>query len=234
MSRRSQWRNRQAGFSTMELLVVIAMSVVVTAIAVPTYISTSQFMRTAGDLRTMNGLVAQAKMRAASDFTHARVYADLTHNTFQMQVWNKTGGTSGCWVPDVALNDPNRVCITWANAPAPSGVGVFNLGQGDSYGYGTLTSGPTPGQTTIAQAAQCYQEGSGSTAGKTDGGSQMANTACIEFNSRGIPVDNTNSPLATGAFYVTNGNIVETVTVSSTGSIQSWMLPHGSTTWQAQ
>jgi Tfp pilus assembly protein PilE len=223
----------------MELLTVIAMSAIVTAIALPTYMSTVKFLRAAGDLRMLNGITAQAKMRAAADFTHARVYADLTHNTYQLQVWYKTGGPSGagCWVsdadPGLLNNHNNPTCITWANAPAPSGVAITQLSQGVTYGFGSLTAGPTPGQSTISQgttAEQCYQEGSG----KPDGGSQMANTACIEFNSRGIPVDNSGSPVATGAFYVTNGNVVDSVTASATGSIQAWSLPHGQTTWQAQ
>ncbi len=233
----------QAGFSTLEMLVVVAMSVVITAIAVPSFLSTSQFFRIAGDLRAINGLTAQAKMRAAADFTHARVYADLTHGTYQLQVWYKTGGSSGtgCWVsdsdPGLLNNQNNPTCITWANAPAPSGVGIMQLSQGDTFGYGSQTSGPGSGQSTITQGTtteQCYQEGTGSNAGKPDGGSQMANTACIEFNSRGIPVDKSFSPVPTGAFYVTNGKAVDAVTVSGTGSIQTWSIPLGQSTWQAQ
>jgi type II secretory pathway pseudopilin PulG len=227
----------QAGYSMMELLTVMAMSIIVTAIALPTYMSTLKFLRTSGDLRMLNAITAQAKMRAAANFTHARVYADLTHGTYQLQVWYKTGGSSGtgCWVSDAdpGLSSNNPTCITWTNAPAPSGVGIVQLGQGDTYGFGSLTAGPTPGQSTISQgttAEECYQEGSG----RPDGGSQMANTACIEFNSRGIPVDNSGNPVATGAFYITNGNVVDTVTASATGSIQPWSLPHGQTTWQAQ
>ena len=60
---------RQAGFSTLELLVVIAMSVIITAIAVPSYLNTAAYLRIAGDLRALNGITAQAKMRAAADFT---------------------------------------------------------------------------------------------------------------------------------------------------------------------
>lgn len=229
---------RQAGFSTLEMLVVVAMSVIITAMAVPSFINTSQFLRISGDMRALNGVTAQAKMRAAADFTHARVYADLTDNTYQLQVWFKTGGSSGtgCWVSDLDLKN-NPTCLTWANAPAPSGVGIMQLSQRDTFGYGSQTSGPGPGQSTITQSTtteQCYQEGSGSSAGKPDGGSQMANTACIEFNSRGMPVDKSGSPVPTGAFYITNGNVIDSVTASATGSIQTWSLPSGQTTWQPQ
>src|SRR5260370_25218089 len=118
----------QAGFSTLEMLVVVAMSVVITAIAVPSFLSTSQFFRIAGDLRAINGLTAQAKMRAAADFTHARVYADLTHGTYQLQVWYKTGGASrtGWWGsdsgPGLLNNQKHPTSINWASSPPPTRV----------------------------------------------------------------------------------------------------------------
>lgn len=210
---------------------MIAMSAIITAIAVPTYISTSKFLRIAGDLRTLNGITAQAKMRAAANFTHARVFADLSGNTYQLQVWYKAGNSgSGCWVPDV---DPNNTCVSYSGSAA-SGLGVTSLSQGVSYGFGTLTAGPTAGQTTIGQAAKCYKEDS-SKPGVPDGnGTQIANTACIEFNSRGIPVDNSSAPLATGAYYINNGNLVNGVTASATGSIQAWTTPYGTANWSAQ
>src|SRR5579859_2877195 len=113
---------KQAGFSTLEMLVVIAISVIITVIAVPTYLNTTAYLRVAGDLRALNGVTAQAKMRASADFTHARVFADLNGNTYQLQVWNKTGA---CWVMD---SDRTNTCVTYSSS-APSGT-VSNLSQG--------------------------------------------------------------------------------------------------------
>jgi prepilin-type N-terminal cleavage/methylation domain-containing protein len=240
----------QKGFSTLEMLIVIAVSVIISAIAIPEYLAATRYMRIAGDLRDINGITAQAKMRAASAFTRARIYADLANNTFQLQVWAKTGGSApapgcptcafvslpgtspassggtGCWVAD---QDPAQNCITFTGS-APSGPGVVQLGQGDSYGYGTLTAGPTPGQATISQAPNCYP----GAANAPDGGSSVTNSACIEFNSRGVPVDNNSNPVNTGALYITNGNVVEGVTASATGSIQTWQCAHGQTSWMGQ
>jgi type II secretory pathway pseudopilin PulG len=242
-------QGKQKGFSTLEMLIVVAVSIIISAIAIPEYLAATRYLRIAGDLRDVNGVTAQAKMRAAAGFTRARIYADLKNNTFQLQVWAKNGGASGptcptcvfvilpgtspsssggtgCWVPD---QDPAQNCVTYSGSAA-SGVGVTSLGQGDSYGFGSLTTGPTPGQTTIAQAANCYEGG----ANAPDGGNTISNTACIEFNSRGVPVDNNGAPLASGALYITNGNIVEGVTASATGSIQTWQCAHGQTTWMGQ
>lgn len=208
---------RQAGFTTLEMIIVVFISIIITAMAIPQYISTSQYLRIAGDLRALNGVTAQAKMRAAANFTHARVYADLADNAYQLQAWNKA---ASCWVAD---GDPNNGCITYAGS-APSGPGVLPLSQGDTYGFGTLTQGPTPGQTTIGQATQCLDNTA----------TAIASTACIVFNSRGIPVDNANAPIATGAFYVTNGTVVNGVTVSATGSIQAWSSSASTAGWHGQ
>lgn len=189
----------------IEMMLVVTIFVIIAGFAIPKYITLQSSLRASGDNRSIAGLTAQAKLRAASEFTHARVYADLNGNTFQLQVWNKTGG---CWVVDT---DPTNTCITYTSS-APSGE-VVNLAKGDTFGFGALTAGPTPGQTTMAQAAQCLN----------NSGTAIANTACIVFNSRGIPIDATNStPLATGAFYLTNGTVVNGITVSATGSLQTW------------
>jgi Tfp pilus assembly protein FimT len=205
---------RQAGFSTLEMLVVVAMSLIITAIALPSYFSTSAYLRAAGDLSALNGLTAQAKMRAAANFTHARVYADLTGNVYQLQVWDKA---ASCWKTDY----DSATCL----ANAKPSAAALNLSKGDSFGFGThITAGPTPGQATIAQATPCLD----------NGGAAIGNTACILFNSRGIPIDSTGSPVATGAFYLTNGTVVNGVTVSATGSIQPWTTPAASANWHGQ
>jgi len=203
------WKQAEHGFSTLELLIVMLVSIILTAIAVPNLLTIRNALRASGDIRNIADLTAQAKLRASSNFTHARVYADLNGNTFQLQVWYKPGNSgSGCWVSD---SDATNTCLTYSGSAA-SGA-VINLSQGDTFGFGSLTSGPTVAQQpNMSQAANCLD----------NSGSTISNTACIVFNSRGVPIDGTNSPIATGAFYLTNGTVVDGVTVSATGSIQSW------------
>src|SRR5258706_4293020 len=129
---------RQAGFSTFELLVVVAVSVVLTAIAVPSYLNTAAYLRAAGDLRSLNGVTAQAKMRAAANFTHARVYADLSGNAFQLQVWYKAGNAgAGCCAAD---SDTGNNCLTYTSRP-PSCT-PFNLSPSVTFRFRTLSTRP--------------------------------------------------------------------------------------------
>jgi Tfp pilus assembly protein FimT len=210
---------RQTGFSTLEMLIVIAMSVIITAIAVPRYVSTSAYLRVAGDLRSLNGETALGKMRAAAGFTHARIYVDLTGNTFHLEVWNKAGNAgAGCWQTD---GDTANACSVIGTSP------VFNLSRGDTFGKGGLTTGPTPAQQPTIPAQTACQAING-------GNGTIANTQCIVFNSRGIPIDGTGSPVPTGAIYITNNTVVDAVTVSATGSIQSWTSPIASANWWGQ
>jgi len=209
----------QVGFSTLELSILLAMSLIIFAIAVPTYTRVASYMRSLWDLRSLNGITAQAKMRAAADFTHARAYLDLNSNSFHLEVWDKI---NNCWHTD---GDAVNNC-TAGNSPTTS------LSRGITVAFGTSSVGPTPGTGAVAQAPLCRRRVAG-----INGGGADQNSACIEFNSRGIPVDATNAPVATGAFYLTDGNTVEAVTVSATGSIQSWVSSAaciGQTCWHAQ
>src|SRR5207245_10805242 len=89
-------RNGDQGFSTLELLIVISISLIMAALAIPGYNSTRRTLRISGDGRDLNGSITQAKLEAASGFTRARLYADLTANTFPIETGDKpdTGGTA--------------------------------------------------------------------------------------------------------------------------------------------
>src|SRR6267154_5273211 len=74
------------GFSLVEVLMVTVIIIVLAAIGIPTLMSMVRGLRTAGDARDLNGAIIQAKMRAASDFARARLYADLSANTFRIEI----------------------------------------------------------------------------------------------------------------------------------------------------
>ncbi len=196
---------RQEGFSVLELLIVVAISVTLSTIAIMNYQTVANYLRIAGDLRNLNGLVAQAKMNAASNFTQARAYADLAQNTYHLEIWNKAGnGGAGCWQ---TVGDTANAC-TVAASP------VQALSQGDVFGFDKITTPPPNTQAAIAQAAQCND----------NGGTAIPNSACIVFNSRGIPIKN-NVPDGSGAFYLNNGKAVYGLTTALTGFVQTWTGP---------
>jgi hypothetical protein len=90
--------------------------------------------------------------------------------------------------------------------------GSTYLSQGVSFSYGVVSTAPPSTQGTIGQSAECT----------TDAGAPIANTACVTFNSRGVPVDALFAPTGNAALYLTDGTAVYAVTVAATGMIRMW------------
>ncbi len=213
--RASRQLARMSGFTILELLVVLAITAIVTAIAVPNYQRITQNLRIAGDLRDLSGIVAQAKMHAAADFTHARARANLAANTFQLEIWNKGGaGGAGCWQ---TVGDVANPCTVAGSAVQPLSTGV-------TFGFDKIATPPPSTQAALAQAILC---GNGA-AGTVSNTATIAGTACIEFNSRGIPIDAAGTPTGNSALYVNNGILVYGLTVGATGYALNWSAPDAS------
>jgi prepilin-type N-terminal cleavage/methylation domain-containing protein len=211
----------QRGFTAVEVVMVMVISLAVAAMAIPGYSAMMRYLRIAGDVRDLNGMVAEAKMRAAQDFTHARVHADLTNNTFTLEYWDKTAnGGAGCWKTD---GDGVNRCTLLSGSP------VQKLSPGVSFGTGTTSAGGLNPQTTIAQAPACSSGVAGGPTASTLPGS----TACVEFNSRGLPLANSGSPTI-DALYITDGNTVYGVTAIISGLIQIWTTTESGSNWQAR
>jgi prepilin-type N-terminal cleavage/methylation domain-containing protein len=92
--------------------------------------------------------------------------------------------------------------------------GTTSLSTGVSYGYGVVTVPPPNTQGIIQQAPLCTD----------DTGANIAGTACIMFNSRGVPIGNGPSyaPIGLDAIYVTDGQAVYGVTIAATGLLRMW------------
>jgi len=214
--------SRMRGFTILELLVVLAITGILAAIAVPNVVRITQALRIGGDLRDLNGSVAQAKMHAAADFTHARARANLGANTFQLEIWNKTlNPPTGCWQ---TLGDTAIRCTAATSAVQP-------LSSGVTFGTDKVTTAPLNTQTAFGQAALCGS-GAAGIAGTPAG--RIAGTACVEFNSRGIPIDANGNPTGNGAYYLSNGTMVYGLTVAATGYALNWSAPDtsGNTSWK--
>jgi len=191
-------RAGQRGFTMTEMMLVSAITFIIAAFSIEVYIQIARNMKTSGDGRDLGSEVALAKMRGPAYFTQARVYADLSAQSFHVEVWLKS---SSQWSTE---------------------GGIQHLSQGVTFGYGSLSSPPSGTQASLAQAPACLNSGGGA----------IANTACIVFNSRGIPIDSTGTPTNNDAFYITDGQQTYGVTVSATGLIQSWQTVASTANWR--
>ena len=214
-------KTHQAGFTMIEAVIVFALILILASMAIPGYQSLTRFIRISGDARNLNGLIAQAKMRGASDFSHARAYVNLVNNTYHLEVWNRNGaGGAGCWQTD---NDPANPC-TAANSP------VQPLSTGVTFGFGNAAAGAPNPQPVIAQAIPCGTVAAASGVGNA----ATPGTACVEFNSRGVPINLNGTATALDAIYVTDGNSVYGITVLASGMMQDWSSPANQTSWHAR
>jgi type II secretory pathway pseudopilin PulG len=211
--------NPSKGFSTLELLIVMAISFIIAALAIPGYNTIRRTLRIAGDGRDLNGTINEAKLQAASGFTRARMYADLAGNSFHIDVWNKA---AGCWQ---TVSDPNNPCTVLGTSP------VQKLSPGVTFGWGNVGAPPPNTQAQLLQGT-VGAGGCGVRNGIAYG--VVTNTACIDFNSRGIPISpKTGTPLGGDAIYITDNNTVYAITVGATGVTQIWTIgANGSGSWQ--
>jgi Tfp pilus assembly protein FimT len=205
------------GFSMLEIVIVLTVGIILTTMAIPKVVSLARGYRSVGDARSLNEEVSLAKMRAAATFAQARVFADLSTNQYRVEVWNRT---QNCWV-----TDGDTQCSASYSSPntPPSTLLLTTV----TFGVGSLSSPPPSTQSTLGQAPACQSDAD--TQGQSVG--SIANSACVVFNSRGIPVDNTLAPTSSDALYVTDSSSVYGVTILPTGLIQTWRAGLSSGTW---
>lgn len=219
--------DRSRGFSTLELLLVMVVSLVIAAFSIPGFNQVRRTLRISGDARDLNGALNQAKMMAAADFTETRVYVDLganIPNTFHIDVWNKAAnGGVGCWQ---TVGDDVNVNPCFVPGVSP----VQYLSPGVSFGTAGVTAPPLNTQPVMVQGTalrSCTVVN-----GKRVGQAVIA--ACTQFSSRGIPIDinNGGAPTGNGAFYITDNTQVYAVTVGGTGLSQVWATSaYGNANW---
>lgn len=117
---------------------------------------------------------------------------------------------------------------TWRKTDPAGWVAENSYGQlsvGNTFSLGGLSSAPPNTQTVMALAPSC----------RDDDGAAINNTACILFNSRGVPIDTTGTPTGADGLYVTDGAAVYGVTLSATGLTQLWRAQVAATpTWVRQ
>ena len=191
-----------SGYTVLEVLLVAGLIGVVSAIAIPMTANSMRDFRIGGDARRISGMIALAKMRAASAFSRTRVYVDLDEKSYRLETQKSDGNP---WVAEGGTTALSTGVVPWD----------------DDEPLGAPPNAPDP----IVQALPCLDAGD----------TPIENTACVVFNSRGIPIEPvTGTPTGTGAVYVTDGIVVHGVTVSATGLTQVWQRFASSETWVKQ
>lgn len=99
--------------------------------------------------------------------------------------------------------------------------GTIELNSGVTFGFGSLESPPPNTQNALAMAPACRDAANNA----------IANTSCIVFNSRGIPIDSTGGPTGGSALYLTDGNGTYGITISATPLVRLWWTPATEDAW---
>ncbi len=178
-----------AGYTAIEMMVVMALMGLLTAMSVPSMSAMLGYYRLSGDIRGVSNTVAVAKTRAAAAFTRGRLYVDLTTGDYHVETWRKSG-TPG-WV-------------------AEGGYGSLSVGS--SFGFAGMDTPPPNTQNQINMSPEC----------QNDEGQMVPSTACVVFNSRGVPIDPIGVPTGSGGLYVTDGAAVYAVTIAASGLTRVW------------
>jgi|CXWL01.1.fsa_nt_gi type II secretory pathway pseudopilin PulG len=186
-------------------------------LAVITLVGIVAGMATPASLRGLAGLRlrgdAQAVVNTVS-LARTRATAQFTHARAYVDLSSNTFRLE-------VFNKTSATCC-WV----PEG-GTTRLATGVSFGYASVASPPPNTQPTIGFAGACTDDGGGTT----------ANTSCIVFNSRGVPISTSTpggTPTGNGAFYLTDGAGVYATTVSVAPLVRFWWSKAGGAAWQRQ
>lgn len=175
----------------IEILVVVGLIGVISAIAIPQMAGLMGFLKLDGDARALKNAVSLTRMQAAANFAQTRLYLDTSTAGYHIESMPSTA-------------------TTWS----VSGGTTYLSASNESYSFGVVSTAPPNTQSPIAQAPACMDTATPPAA--------IANSRCIVFNSRGIPIDATGAPTASDAFYITDGSTVYGLTLSATSSIKLW------------
>ena len=102
--------------------------------------------------------------------------------------------------------------------------GDTRLSRGVTFGFAGLGAAPPNTQVAIGQSPQC-------TGVNSLTADFIAGTACIVFNSRGIPVDTAGAPIGGNALYITDTTGVYATTITATPLVRQWWSSAAAVGW---
>ncbi len=191
------------GFTFIELMVVVSLTVLIAAMAIPQYMGYLRNYRVRNDADSIVGLMTTARMRAGANFARTAVSCDPTVTPAMCKVYSLqyTPSISGCPALSTWNKEPQQYTL--------SSTVTFNIPTGVTLGV--------QGQSATAPA-QVY---SGQTAPYT-----------VYFNSRGWPVTCAGALVTNYALYLQDapGIFSMAVGVDASGRAQTWVLS-GNSYW---
>jgi hypothetical protein len=125
------------------------------------------------------------------------------------------------WVP---TNPANKLVGSWV-----VDGGDIRLSNGVTFSVAGRTVPPanTQALANFGQSPTCSDQNS-LTANKVN------NTACIVFNSRGIPIDDNGDPVGGNALYISDGSSVYGTTITATPLVRQWWANATTGAWVKQ
>jgi prepilin-type N-terminal cleavage/methylation domain-containing protein len=139
-----RWLADRRGFTLIEMIVVVGITMVVAAIAVPMMANTLGYLRLSGDARSASNAIALSKMRASSVFGRVRMYVDRSTKSFHVETFDRTSAIC-CWNND---------------------GGLTYLSQSVTFGYDPVGTAPPSTQGVIGQPSLC-KDNAGNDVGNT-------------------------------------------------------------------
>ncbi|SDE57774.1 pilus assembly FimT family protein [Desulfuromonas thiophila] len=116
-------RNRQAGFTLMELIIVIVIIAIGAALTTPMLASYNRSANLRADAQKLLSLLQEAKMLAIKQQQNVRIFFDTTATPQKVDLFSGQG--------------PNG---TWDNGGDDILATSYNLAQGNSFGHGNATA----------------------------------------------------------------------------------------------